>query len=94
MPHEYWLLLAIYSTVYGSLHPFYINLPKLFELRFSFDNEDAGHIASVPYIIAAITIPFMGYMMKRLSNSHHYFLFCGVVLNFINHLAYKYNQID
>jgi len=45
---------------YASIHAFYPNLSKFFQTKFNYSNIEAGHVSSLPYLIASFTVPFLG----------------------------------
>lgn len=55
---------------YASVHAFYPNMSKFYQLRFNFRNVDAGHISSIPYLIASFTVPFLGSLLNRLGEGY------------------------
>lgn len=41
------------------------------QLRFKFSNEDAGHVSSLPYVLASFATPFLGSMSSSLGESYY-----------------------
>ena len=58
------LFMVINSFGYASMHAFYPNMSKFFQTKFQFSNVDAGHISSIPYLIASFTVPIFGTVLN------------------------------
>ncbi|CDW86836.1 major facilitator superfamily protein [Stylonychia lemnae] len=71
LPYEYFLLCIVYSFGFCCVHSFYHNMSNLLQSRFGFNNEDAGHISSLPYIIAAFSTPILGMIFSRFGERHY-----------------------
>lgn len=54
---------------FACIHSFYPNLSNLLQTRFGFTNEEAGHIASLPYILASFATPLFGSLISRMGDS-------------------------
>jgi len=50
---------------------FYPNLSYLLQERFGYSNEEAGHIASLPYLIASFATPLFGSLIQKLGESYY-----------------------
>lgn len=50
---------------------FYPNLSYLLQFRFGFSNEEAGHIASLPYLIASFATPLFGSLISKLGDRYY-----------------------
>eukprot|EP00347_Sterkiella_histriomuscorum_P006367 403353031 len=71
LPFEYYLLSLVYAFGFACVHSFYHNLSNILQSRFGFNNEDAGHVSSLPYIIAAISTPIFGMLLSRLGEAYY-----------------------
>ena len=77
------------SFGYASVHGFYPNMSKFFQTKFQFSNVDAGHISSIPYLIASFSVPFMGSAICYIGD--HYFeilLFASIGMVLSIHMTY------
>lgn len=63
--------MAMYSFGFACIHSFYPNMSNFLQLRFNFDNEAAGHIASLPFIIAGFSTPIFGIVISRIGSSFY-----------------------
>ena len=66
MGEDFVHLLVIYMFGFACVNSFYPNLSNFLQTRFAFSNEDAGHVASLPYIIASFATPIFGSVIARL----------------------------
>ena len=56
---------------FASIHSFYPNMSNFLQQRFGFNNEDAGHIASLPFILAGVSTPFIGIVLSKIGSSYY-----------------------
>ena len=63
---DYYWLCAIYLMGFSTIHSFYPNMSNFLQQRFTFSNEEAGHISSLPYIIASISTAVLGTVLSKL----------------------------
>jgi len=59
------------SLGYSGINAFYPNLPKFFQQRFNFSNTEAGSIASIPYVIASLSVPVFGSVVVQIGEKHY-----------------------
>jgi nitrate/nitrite transporter NarK len=64
---EIMLSIAIYVMTYASLHAFYPNFSKFLQQNYGFTNNEAGHLSSIPYMLAAIMVPIVGHLLSFVS---------------------------
>lgn len=69
--------MLMYAFAFSCIHSFYPNMSNFLQQRFGFNNEDAGHIASLPYIIAGFSTPFLGMVISKFGDAYYELL--GVV---------------
>lgn len=60
----------VYAFGFACIHSFYHNLSNILQSRFGFNNEDAGHVSSLPYIIAAISTPILGMIISKFGEAY------------------------
>ena len=83
------LFMVINSLGYASIHAFYPNMSKFFQTKFQFSNVDAGHISSIPYLIASFTVPLLGTMLGYFGESYYeIMLFGSIGMILIVHMSY------
>ena len=74
---------------YASVHAFYPNMSKFYQTRFGFSNVEAGHISSIPYLIASFSVPFMGSAVSHLGESYFEMLMLGsIMIVLMVHICY------
>ena len=81
--------MVINSFGYASMHAFYPNMSKFFQTKFQFNNVDAGHISSIPYLIASFTVPIFGTALNYFGESYYEILLLfsiGMILSV--HMTY------
>ena len=77
------------SLGYSGIHAFYPNLPKFFQQRFNFTNTEAGSIASLPYVIASLSVPVFGSVVMKIGEKHYEsLLMFSLTLLALTHIAY------
>ena len=81
--------MVINSFGYASMHAFYPNMSKFFQTKFQFTNVDAGHISSIPYLIASFTVPIFGTMLNYFGESYYeILLFFSIGMILTVHMTY------
>jgi nitrate/nitrite transporter NarK len=58
--HEAWVITAIICVGYATIHGFYPNFSKFLQQNYGFTNVEAGHLASIPYVLASVMVPVLG----------------------------------
>ena len=77
------------SLGYASIHAFYPNMSKFFQTKFQFSNIDAGHISSIPYLIASFTVPILGSLLSYVGEAYfEILLFSSIGMILMVHLTY------
>lgn len=66
---DYKWLCLIYSLGFSTIHSFYPNMSNFLQQRFGFNNEEAGHILSLPFILASFATPLFGTCVSRLGST-------------------------
>lgn len=81
--------MAVDALGYSSIHAFYPNMPKFFQEKFDFSNTEAGTTASLPYLIASLSVPVFGSLIGRMGDNNYPFgiLFSLCILLF-THISY------
>ncbi len=54
---------------YSTIHAFYPNMPKFFQEKYNFSNTEAATISSLPYLIASLSVPVFGSLLRGYSSS-------------------------
>ena len=81
--------MVINSFGYASMHAFYPNMSKFFQTKFQFSNVDAGHISSIPYLIASFTVPIFGTALNYFGDSYYeILLLASIGMIFTVHVTY------
>ena len=89
MPYEFWLFCIVDAMGYSAVHAFYPNMPKFFQEKFSFTNTEAGTVSSVPYLIASLTVPLLGTILRSYPDFvYEQGILCSLFLIFMTHLSY------
>lgn len=74
---------------YASIHAFYPNLSKFFQIRFGYSNVEAGHVSSLPYLIASLAVPFLGTLIGYLGSQYfELMLFTSIAMILVVHMSY------
>ena len=74
---------------YASVHAFYPNMSKFFQSKFQFSNVEAGHISSIPYLIASFTVPLLGTALTYFGESYYeVMLFGSIGMILMVHMTY------
>ena len=68
LPRKFWLFCIVDAFGYSSVHAFYPNMSKFFQEKFDFNNTQAGVISSIPYGIAAFSVPIVGSLLRGRSD--------------------------
>lgn len=71
MTREFWIFLAVDALGYSSIHAFYPNMPKFFQEKFEFSNTEAGTTASLPYLIASLSVPIFGSLIYKIGEKNY-----------------------
>ncbi|CDW88287.1 major facilitator superfamily domain-containing protein 1 [Stylonychia lemnae] len=74
LKEDYVYLLIMYMFGFSVIISFYPNLSCLLQERFAYSNEDAGHVASLPYLIASFATPLFGSLIQKMGESQYEFL--------------------
>lgn len=83
------LFMVINAFGYASIHAFYPNMSKFFRTRFGYSSVEAGHISSLPYLIASFVVPFLGSLTSYLGSSYfELMLFYSVAMIMTVHMVY------
>ena len=81
--------MLINSFGYASIHAFYPNMSKFYQTKFGFSNVEAGHISSIPYLIASFSVPVLGTLITHLGEAYfELLLFVSIFMVFGVHVAY------
>uniref|UniRef100_A0A7S3CLB5 Lysosomal dipeptide transporter MFSD1 n=1 Tax=Strombidium rassoulzadegani TaxID=1082188 RepID=A0A7S3CLB5_9SPIT len=62
----FWLLTGSCVVTYMSVFPYIQISSKLLQDKYGFDKDMAGKLFSVPYLISAISSPFLGFFIDRI----------------------------
>eukprot|EP00347_Sterkiella_histriomuscorum_P019370 403341886 len=82
-------VMGIYMCGFACVHSFYPNLSNLLQTRFGFSNEEAGHIASLPYILASFATPLFGSLISKLGDKmYEQLLFISMAIIFITQMNF------
>ena len=74
---------------YSSIHAFYPNMPKFFQEKFDFSNTEAGTTASLPYLIASLSVPIFGSLISRMGdNNFPLGILVSLCTLFLTHICY------
>ena len=83
------LFMVCNSFGYASVHAFYPNMSKFFQTKFQFSNVDAGHISSIPFLVASFSVPLMGSAIAYIGDSYfEILLFASVGMILTIHMTY------
>ena len=83
------LFMVCNSFGYASVHAFYPNMSKFFQTKFQFSNVDAGHISSIPFLVASFSVPLMGSAIAYIGDSYfEILLFISVGMILTIHMTY------
>ena len=52
-----------YTLGIAATHGFYPNMSKYIQQNYGASNEEAGHLSSIPYIVASILVPILGHII-------------------------------
>ena len=48
---------------FASTHGFYPNMSKYIQQTYGASNEEAGHLSSIPYMLASVLVPILGHLL-------------------------------
>jgi len=65
LPQRFWIFCIVDSLGYSAIHAFYPNMSKFFQEKYDFTNTEAGMISSLPYLIASLSVPIFGSLLRR-----------------------------
>ena len=83
------IIMVINAMGYASVHAFYPNMSKFFQNRFGFSNVEAGHISSLPYLIASFAVPIFGSVSSVIGDAYfELMLFAAIGMVFAVHVMY------
>ena len=83
------LFMMVNAFGYASVHAFYPNMSKFLQTRFNYTNVQAGSISSLPYLIASLTVPFLGSCIGYLGESYfELMLFASIAMVLTVHITY------
>lgn len=72
LPRVFWIFCVVDSLGYSGIHAFYPNMPKFFQEKFGFTNIEAGTISSLPYLIASLSVPVFGSLLRAYQSDKIY----------------------
>ena len=81
-----WILVMTYTMGFASIHSFYPNMSKFLQQNYGYSNADAGHLSSIPYVVASFTVPMFGNLLTWLGEK--YFERCFELAMFMICLAH------
>jgi len=61
----FWLLTFSCVLTYMSIFPYIQICSDLLQTKYNFSEEQAGHLFGIPYLISAVTSPFLGIMIDK-----------------------------
>jgi MFS family permease len=81
---------VINSLGYSAIHAFYPNMPKFLREKFDFSNTEAGMISSLPYLIASLSVPIFGTLLRKFNTDKVYQvgLIVSLSMIFSTHTSY------
>ena len=83
------LFMVCNSFEFSSVRAFYPNMSKFFQTKFGFSNVDAGHISSIPVLVASFTAPLMGSAVAYIGDSYfEILLFSSVGMILFTYMTY------
>ena len=90
LPVRFWIFNIVDSFGYSCIHAFYPNMPKFFQEKFNFTNTEAGVICSLPYLIASLSVPVFGTLLRRANDTKLYevWLLYSLLSLFGTHTSY------
>uniref|UniRef100_A0A7S3CJD5 Lysosomal dipeptide transporter MFSD1 n=1 Tax=Strombidium rassoulzadegani TaxID=1082188 RepID=A0A7S3CJD5_9SPIT len=71
---SFWLLTVSCVLTYGTIYPFIQNASDMLQTKYHFDKITAGFLFGVPYLISAVTSPFLGLLIDKVGKRA--FLLC------------------
>lgn len=58
-------IVGMYLVCNSVLHSFYPNFSKFMQQNYGFSNTLAGHMSSIPYLVASVTVPICGQLISH-----------------------------
>lgn len=58
-------IVGMYLVCNSVLHSFYPNFSKFMQQNYGFSNTLAGHMSSIPYLVASVTVPICGQLISQ-----------------------------
>lgn len=71
IPKQGYILIGLYCMYYATIHSFYPNMSKFLQQNYGFNNAEAGHISSVPYLLASVMVPLFGQLLAIVGTSYY-----------------------
>ena len=68
IPQQVLLVLLVQMSGYGTIHAFYPNMSKFLQENYGFSNSEAGHLTSIPYVMASFVVPLFGHLLAYLGS--------------------------
>lgn len=59
-----------YTLGFSAIHSFYPNMSKFLQQNFGMTNAEAGHLSSIPYMVASIAVPIFGNILTYAGEAH------------------------
>lgn len=88
LPSECWIAFAVWTFGFSGIHSFYANMSKFFITRFNFTAIEAGHISSLPYLVASFSTPLLGAFLYKVGKTQYY----NLLLLSVSCVAYVHFQ--
>jgi MFS family permease len=77
---EFWILTMSCMLTYMSVFPYNQISSKLMQLKYSFSEQQASTLYTIPYLISAIITPFLGLLVDRTGRRVLYMITSSVLL--------------
>lgn len=82
---SFWIICVSCVLIYMAIFPFIQVASSMLQNRFHFSESDAGDYFGIPYIISAITSPFLGILIDKIGRRGLMIILSSVIL-FLAHL--------
>ena len=92
MSRLFWLLIASCVVIYCAVLPFNVIAGKILDVKYGLDLTDADFLLSVPFIIAAVACPIIGFIVDKVGKRGYLILFSNILF-FIGHSLLGFTNI-
>jgi nitrate/nitrite transporter NarK len=77
---SFWIICVSCVLIYMAIFPFIQVASSMLQKRFGFSEAEAGNLFGIPYIISAITSPFLGILIDKIGRRGLMIILSSIIL--------------